>query len=217
MEAKQYIQYRIQTIDESGHKATCAQVYYTHATALAEYRRLDAAKRPGTYVILLNEIVDVPTDAVLCDALPEYNGWHPSYEYPGHIFYTRPGQDLVIVATSDWEVNGTLDVQVQDDQGWCSPAPYLGFSGGGVVEWPYEGRTPEKLFALLKPFLDEYQGVVRRHPCKWCGTVLVDDIEDVCATPGEGCCPSSELPNETPAEYHARQMSLAAQIKEGAQ
>lgn len=168
------------------------------------------------YTYEVDEVeIDVPDDGDLCRDLPEYNGWRATYEYPGFINYSHPDTDLNICATSDWDGEpGTLDVQVQTMDGWVSPAPHGGFSGGGKVEWPLVGRTSALMFALLKPFLDEYTGVRYRHPCSNCGATLEDEIENVCATPGEGCCPPAvELTVDTLTTEHINYLRNVAYIR----
>jgi hypothetical protein len=89
-------------------------------------------------------------DAQLADALPAYNGWIASYEYPGFINYAHPDTSTFVCASSDFNGAGKLDIQIQTRDGHS-------FDDGENEPWPYEGRTAEKLFARLRPYLDKYQ------------------------------------------------------------
>lgn len=90
------------------------------------------------------------TDHDLAAALPEYNGWRSSYEYPGFISYSHPDGSVMVCATSDFNGDGKLDVQIQTTEGHS-------FDDGENDPWPHDGRTPEALFARLRPYLDKYQ------------------------------------------------------------
>jgi hypothetical protein len=88
-------------------------------------------------------------DAELQAALPEYKGWQASYEYPGFISYTHPDSDVMVCASSDFNGDRKLDIQIQTTGGHS-------FDDGENDPWPHEGRTAGKLFDRLQPYLDKY-------------------------------------------------------------
>ena len=96
------------------------------------------------------DAVATVSDHDLQAALPEHNGWRSSYEYPGYIFYAHPDTNVMVCASSDFNGDGKLDVQIQTADGDS-------FDDGENEAWPHEGRTAEKLFARLRPYLDKYQ------------------------------------------------------------
>ena len=87
-------------------------------------------------------------DHEIAAELPEYNGWHATYEYPGFISYAHPASDFVVCASSDFNGDGKLDIQIQTAD--------FGYSLGENEPWPHAGRTAEKMFARLRPYLDKY-------------------------------------------------------------
>ena len=90
-------------------------------------------------------------DHELAAALPTYNGWSAIYEYPGYISYEHPDGDIVVCASSDFNGDGKLDIQIQTADGSRS------LDDGENDPWPHEGRTAEKMFARIRPYLDNYQ------------------------------------------------------------
>ncbi len=97
------------------------------------------------------------TDHDLAAALPEHNGWSAAYDYPGFINYTHPATNVMVCASSDFNGDGKLDIQIQTADGHS-------FNDGENEPWPHEGRTAEKLFARVRPYLDKY------HPNMQSGT-----------------------------------------------
>ena len=89
------------------------------------------------------------TDRELQAALPEYNGWRATYEYPGFVNYAHPDSDVMVCASSDFNGAAKLDIQIQTTDG-------RSFDDGENDPWPHEGRTAKKLFARLRPYLDKY-------------------------------------------------------------
>lgn len=174
METEQALQYQIQLIDEHRVKTTLPGVYYSLDDAMPLYRQLDRDKRPNTFVVMLNRIVEYPTDSAMCAELPEYNGWRATYEYPGYIFYHHPKTELCICISSDFNGQGMLDVQVHNPvTGWYDDGRGK-TSGGGELPWPYEGRSAAKMFELVKPFLDEYQSIELCRACEGDGIIMAD-------------------------------------------
>lgn len=98
--------------------------------------------------------IDLVTDHELASALPEYNGWSAAYEYPGFISYTHPAADFVVCASSDFNGDGKLDIQIQTADFGRS------LDDGENASWPHEGRTAAKMFDRIRPYLDKY------HPYK---------------------------------------------------
>jgi len=91
-----------------------------------------------------------PSDHDLSTQLPEHNGWRATYEYPGFVNYAHPDSDVMVCASSDFNGDGKLDIQIQTTDGHS-------FDDGENASWPHEGRTADKLFALVRPYLDKYQ------------------------------------------------------------
>jgi hypothetical protein len=89
-------------------------------------------------------------DHELAAALPTYNGWGAVYDYPGFINYTHPDTNIMVCASSDFNGDGKLDIQIQTTDGDS-------YDDGENEAWPREGRTAEKLFARVRPYLDKYQ------------------------------------------------------------
>lgn len=109
-------------------------------------------ERPhGADAIVVEPRVTViePCDRELQIDLPKYNGWRAAYEYPGYIHYSHPDGDVVVCATSDFNGDGKLDIQIQTAAGHS-------FDDGENNPWPHEGRTAEKMFARIRPYLDKY-------------------------------------------------------------
>jgi len=90
-------------------------------------------------------------DRTLQAELPEYKGWRSSYEYPGFIQYAHPAGDIVVLASSDFNGDGKLDIQIQTADFGRS------LDDGENAAWPHKGRTAKKLFARLRPYLNKYQ------------------------------------------------------------
>lgn len=107
--------------------------------------------------------------AKFCAELPTYGLWKASWEFPGYICWTRPGLDVIVFATPDWETKHeeiSIDVQSRDGnpissdpdscrsiiwpEGHRSVASYMKYVG--QVLGRVEGRY------LLKPRDGQYQG-----------------------------------------------------------
>lgn len=97
-----------------------------------------AAKRVGS------------SDHELQVALPEYNGWRSTYDYPGYINYEHPDGRYVVCAASDFNGAEKLDIQIHTADLSRS------LDDGENEPWPRDGRTAEKLFARIRPYLDKY-------------------------------------------------------------
>ncbi len=83
-------------------------------------------------------------------ALPAYQGWTFTYEYPGLFCYHHPDDTAVSVFfTPDWSTDGELSIEVQDTEGSCIE--------NTVILLPHEGRTGQQLVDLVSPYLDKYQ------------------------------------------------------------
>lgn len=80
------------------------------------------------------------------EALPDYQGWTFTYDYPGYFSYRRGA--FAVNFTPDWEDDKTLPIEVQDDAGQL----YDEYSR--QLPLPRAGRTGRKLFRLVKPTLD---------------------------------------------------------------
>lgn len=89
--------------------------------------------------------------------LPAYNGWSATYEYPGFIHYSHPESDVMVCASSDFNGDGKLDIQIQTTDGHS-------FNDGENAHWPHEGRTAEKMFSRIRPYLDKYHPSVTNAP-----------------------------------------------------
>jgi hypothetical protein len=85
---------------------------------------------------------------------PTYRGWSFSYEYPGFFCYSSKESPYRVFCTPDWEKLGTLDIQVQTDDGHDVP------DWGDILPLPGKGRTGQKIFEMVRPTLDRLSGVV---------------------------------------------------------
>jgi hypothetical protein len=103
------------------------------------------------------------------EALPSYCGWQFTYEYPGFFCYSHPSSPASVCFTPDWDRDGEVQIEVQTLDGR--------FLGGALIPWPHEGRTAQKLFDLVKPYLDEHQpaggGDEPEEQCGQCGAVIL--------------------------------------------
>lgn len=93
--------------------------------------------------------MSVVPDDELQASLPEYKGWQSSYEYPGFVSYTHPDSDVMVCASSDFNGDSKLDIQIQTTGGHS-------FDDGENAPWPHEGRTAVTMFDRLRPYLDKY-------------------------------------------------------------
>ncbi len=91
---------------------------------------------------------DPLSDAIA--ALGPYNGWIYSYEYPGIYTYSHPLSTNRVLFTPDYERPGTVQIQVQNDDG-------TDVEGGPFVPFARMGRTATALFSIVRPWLDKYQ------------------------------------------------------------
>ena len=94
-------------------------------------------------------VAQAASDHVLQAALPEYKGWRAAYEYPGYIHYSHPDSDILVCASSDFNGDAKLDIQIQTTDG-------RSFDDGENELWPHAERTAAKMFARLRPYLDKY-------------------------------------------------------------
>jgi hypothetical protein len=81
-------------------------------------------------------------------ALPVYQGWSFTYEYPGYFCYSHPESPYSVFCTPDFSDLETVTIQTQDDEG----SFYEEFSSD--PKFSREGRTGEKIFELVRPTLD---------------------------------------------------------------
>lgn len=106
---------------------------------------------------MVREHHDLPqlkvSDHTLHAALPEHNGWYATYEYPGFINYTHPDGAFVVCAASDFNGDAKLDIQIHTADFGRS------LDDGENEPWPHEGRTAEKMFARIRPYLDKYHPI----------------------------------------------------------
>lgn len=98
------------------------------------------------------------------DVLPDYEGWQFSYEYPGYFCYGHPNLPYRVAFTPDWESDEELPIQVTDEAG------HFYEEHSPVLPLPREGRTGEKLLALVQPTLNALAKLPRQPPAP---TVLV--------------------------------------------
>ena len=98
----------------------------------------------------MNTTAIVP-DHELAAALPAYNGWVATYEYPGFVHYSHPDGDYAVNVSSDFNGDACLDIQISTADLARS------INDGENAPWPHEGRTAEKMFARIHPYLDKYQ------------------------------------------------------------
>jgi hypothetical protein len=91
------------------------------------------------------------TDRLVAEmhALPAYQGWRFTYEYPGYFCYSRAGGSFFVFCTPDWEEEETLPIEVQVDDGRTCDAL------SERLPLPSEGRTAQKVFELVRPTLDK--------------------------------------------------------------
>jgi hypothetical protein len=103
---------------------------------------------------------DPETDRLVDEmsALPAYEGWCFSYEYPGYFCYGHPDLPYRVAFTPDWEGDEELPIQVTDDDG------HFYEEHSPVLPLPREGRTGEKLLAMVRPTLDALAKLPRRAP-----------------------------------------------------
>ena len=79
----------------------------------------------------------------------KYRGWLFAYEYPGFFVYYKGA--FAVFFTPDWSGQGVVDIQVN-----VNDDPDDRFPGADV---PFEPRTSERLFEIVRPFLDAVDGV----------------------------------------------------------
>jgi hypothetical protein len=88
---------------------------------------------------LMNELRD----------LGPYDGWSFTYEFPGYFCYSRQNLPFSVRFTPDWQADGTLPIEVHDDEGgYCE-------EHSTTLPLPREGRTGKQLFNLVRPTLDK--------------------------------------------------------------
>ncbi len=89
------------------------------------------------------------------EALPRYRGWWFAYEYPGLFCYHQADGPLSVFFTPDWSRDEELQVEVQTEDGDCLDCQ--------VLPLPREGRTGEKISAMVRPTLDKLCAVASAH------------------------------------------------------
>lgn len=85
----------------------------------------------------------------------EYLGWEFDYAHPGFFSFYHPRSEFTIFFTPDWSEKDVIDIQVQKNDGTSTD------DGGDV---PFTVRTPENLFAAVKPWLDKYHPSNKKSP-----------------------------------------------------
>ena len=131
---------------------------------------------------------DPKTDRLVAelDALGPYEGWRFSYEYPGYFCYSRPDLPFNVFFTPDWQDDGKLPIEVQDDEGGhCE-------EHSTTLPLPHEGRTGQQLLDLVRPTLDKLAKLPRdaHEPshtasgafivaCPYCGERCRGTCEDI--------------------------------------
>ena len=98
-----------------------------------------------------SKIQDPDTDRLIAelDDLGPYDGWRFSYEYPGYFCYSHPNLPFNVFFTPDWEDDGKLPIEIQDDDGGhCE-------EHSSVWLLPHDGRTGQQIFDLVRPTLDK--------------------------------------------------------------
>lgn len=100
---------------------------------------------------------DPETDRLVAemDDLEPYDGWRFTYEYPGYFCYSRPDLPFLVFFTPDWEDDGKLPIEVQDNDGGHHE------EHSSVWDLPHEGRTGQQLFDLVQPTLDKLAALPR--------------------------------------------------------
>lgn len=96
-------------------------------------------------------VTDEETEHLITEmeALPSYQGWSFTCEYPGLFYYSHPDLPYTVFFTPDWEVDGELPIAVQDREGAC----YAEHST--CLALPREGRSGAQLLELVRPTLDK--------------------------------------------------------------
>lgn len=85
---------------------------------------------------------------VLAFAMQPYEGWEFGYEHPGVFRYLYPASGYEVYFTPDYDDDGFVAVQAFDDEG-------RPLDDGAQI--PFSVRTPDALFAAVRPWLDKYQ------------------------------------------------------------
>ena len=80
----------------------------------------------------------------------KYHGWDFDYEYPGYFVYYK--ENFAVYFTPDWSEKGAVAIQVN-----VNDDPDDRFPG---VDIPFEPRTSNRLFQIVKPVLDAIDGVM---------------------------------------------------------
>lgn len=95
---------------------------------------------------------DPDTDRLVdeMEALPDYEGWQFSYDYPGYFCYGHPDLPYRVAFTPDWQGDEELPIEVTD---FCDGMYYEEYSE--VLPLPREGRTGQKIFEMVRPTLDK--------------------------------------------------------------
>ena len=95
------------------------------------------------------------TDRIVAElsALPEYQGWRISREYPGFYCYSRPGARRVVFFMLEWG-HDRMAIEVQRSDGRRVEYDSDRMLHLVVRPLPREGRTGPKIFELVRPALD---------------------------------------------------------------
>lgn len=76
-----------------------------------------------------------------------YNGWEFDAVYPEYLSFFHHAADVRIYCTPDFNHEGSLDVQVHDEQGNSLESAVI----------PFPLRTSGRIFDAVLPWLDKYQ------------------------------------------------------------
>jgi len=96
-------------------------------------------------------MTDEETDRLVSEmeALPDYRGWAYSYEYPGYFCYSHDDLPYSVFFTPDWEGEESMPIEVQDIDGAVHEEHC------DLIALPYNDRTGQKIFDLVRPTLDK--------------------------------------------------------------
>lgn len=76
-----------------------------------------------------------------------YNGWEFEAVYPEYLAFYHHAADVRVYCTPDFNRDGYIDIQVQDDEGKIHDSASV----------PFPLRTSGRIFDAVIPFLDKYQ------------------------------------------------------------
>lgn len=90
------------------------------------------------------------------EALPSYQGWQFTYEYPGLFSYSHPESSYIVFFTPDWEDDATLPIEVQDQEGQSYDAY------AALLDFPHKGRSGAKIFSMVLPTLKKLSALLKK-------------------------------------------------------